>query len=77
MWKIRKFINFFILENCKASQILQFWKSTNFHYWQTHKIIIIKFLKLFNFENKQIFKLSKFDNSYNYQYFKDVKLGKL
>ena len=33
----------------KISEIPQFCKSANLHYRQTHKII--KFLKLFNFEN--------------------------
>ena len=39
----------------KISQILQFRKSSNFHYRQTHKII--KFSKLLNFKNWQIFKI--------------------
>ena len=36
----------------KISQILQFLKSSNFHYRQTRKII--KFMKLLNFKNYQI-----------------------
>ena len=39
----------------KISQILQFRKSSSFHYRQTHKIIT--FLELLNFKHWQIFKI--------------------